>query len=92
MLLVVGSHRTGRFTRGDFCLQEHGLIVKHNRWSAFVSSFFKKEHDYHDKNDNPMAGFKIFLYEVLGNSEHLIKEQNITSKSVSKMHLFIRVT
>lgn len=87
MLLVVGSSRTGRFTRGDFNLQAHGLIVQHNTLRAFVSSFFKKEYGYCDKNDNPVAGFKVFLYDVLGNSKHLLKEQNIISKPVSREHL-----
>ena len=87
MLLVAGSSRTGHFTRGDFNLQAHGLIVQHNTLRAFVSSFFKKEYGYRDKNDNPVAGFKIFLYDVLGNSKHLLKEQNIISKPVSREHL-----
>lgn len=34
-----------------------------------------------------MADLKIFLYDGLGNSKHLIKEQNIVSMLVKRIYL-----
>lgn len=48
---------------------------------------FKGEHCDHYRNDNPMADLKIFLYDGLGNSKHLIKEQNIVSMLVKRIYL-----
>lgn len=34
-----------------------------------------------------MPGFNIFLYDLLGNSKHLIKEQNITNLLVKCIYV-----
>lgn len=48
--------------------------------SGCICVIFKKKRCYPYQNDNPMADLNIFVCGVLGESEHLIKEQNIASR------------